>query len=300
MIGFESLKPEDKQTYESYFRHNPEKGCEYSFANIFMWGRQKVAFFPENIAYFSQFNRKSVYPFPVGSDLKPTLDAIIHDAVQRGIPCRLTGMTPEDCQLLEQLYPGRFRYHTDRDFFDYVYAVEDLAELKGRKYQRKRNHLNRFRQEHPDYTVEPIGADNLDEVRQLVSDWYEKRLAADPTADFHMEKAAIKKALEYGETIGMVGIAIRDSGKLLAMTMGNPLSADTFDVNFEKAIDEGAYPAINWEFARYIQTHYPQIRYLNREDDMGLEGLRKAKLSYCPHHMVEKSWACLLEDGYDY
>ena len=80
--------------------------------------------------------------------------------------------------------------------------------------------------------------------------------------------------------------------------MGSPISADTFDVHFEKAYGEiqGAYAMINREFARWVRDHYPDVRYLNREDDMGLEGLRKAKLSYQPHHFEEKYWACLMED----
>ena len=84
--------------------------------------------------------------------------------------------------------------------------------------------------------------------------------------------------------------------------MGSRLTQDTFDVQFEKAQAniQGAYPAINYEFARYIREKYPDIKYLDREEDMGLEGLRKAKQSYYPHHMIEKCWACLLEDGYDY
>ena len=84
--------------------------------------------------------------------------------------------------------------------------------------------------------------------------------------------------------------------------MGSQLNENTFDIHFEKALDgvEGAYAAINNGFARYLQEKHPHIAFLNREDDLGLEGLRKAKLSYCPHHMVEKSWAHLLEDGYDY
>ena len=89
---------------------------------------------------------------------------------------------------------------------------------------------------------------------------------------------------------------------MVAFTMGSFLCCDTMDVHFEKALSEaeGAYPVINFEFARYLRSKYPQLQYLNREDDMGLEGLRKAKLSYYPHHMVEKGWVCLLEDGYDY
>lgn len=300
MIDFEPIRLEQREEFERILWDGAERGCEHSFANLYIWGRQSAAVHQGNLVLFSQFNRKSVYPFPVGKDLKASIDAIIHDAAQRGIACRLTGMTHDECALLEQLYPGRFRYHFDRDFFDYVYAVEELAELKGRKYQRKRNHLNRFCQEHPDYTVEPITDENMPRVEALVAQWYENRLQQDPTADFHMEKAAIKKALQNRQALGMEGLLLMDGQQALAMTMGNFISPETFDVNFEKAIDPGAYPAINREFARYLHEKYPGLRWLNREDDMGLEGLRKAKLAYCPDHMIEKNWACLLEDGYDY
>lgn len=100
----------------------------------------------------------------------------------------------------------------------------------------------------------------------------------------------------------MEGLVLMDAGQMLAMTMGSPLSGSTFDVQFEKALEDadGAYPTINYEFARYLREKYPHLLWLNREDDLGIEGLRKAKLSYCPDHFIEKNWACLLEDGYDY
>ena len=95
------------------------------------------------------------------------------------------------------------------------------------------------------------------------------------------------------------GIALTEGDTILALTIGSPLSPDTFDVHFEKADEtvEGAYAAINQAFAQYLQDTHPELRYLNREDDMGLEGLRKAKLSYCPHHMEEKYWAYLRDEG---
>lgn len=300
MIDFQPLSLEQKPRFDQILKHAGQRGCEYSFANLYIWGRQKAAFLGDTLVFFSQFNRKSVYPFPIGNDIRSALDAIIQDAAKRGIPCRLTSLSQDDCAALERLYPGKFRYHFDRDFFDYVYAIEDLAELKGRKYQRKRNHLNRFIQDHPDYTVEPITDHNMDTVTSLVQAWYEKRQAEDPTSDTHMEQAAIKKAMKHRQALGMEGLLLKDGDTPLAMTMGNFLSDITFDVNFEKAIDPAAYPAINWEFARYLREKYPGLQYLDREDDMGLEGLRKAKMTYMPHHMIEKSWACLLEDGYDY
>ena len=99
----------------------------------------------------------------------------------------------------------------------------------------------------------------------------------------------------------MEGLILRYKGKIIAMTMGSALSEDTFDIHFEKAVEgyDGAYAAINREFARYLRDKYPNLQWLNREDDMGLEGLRKAKLSYCPEKLSEKWWACLKEEGYD-
>ena len=226
----------------------------------------------------------------------------MEDARKRGIPCRFTGLTQDDCALLERLYPGKFRYHFDRDNFDYIYAIDDLADLKGRKFQRKRNHLNRFRAANPDHTLEPITEENLPQVRDLVERWYTLRLEENPHGDYHMERAAIKKAMDHRQELGLEGLLLRVNGEPVAMTMGSRLSEDTVDVHFEKALDiaDGAYAAINNGFACYLREKYPQVRWLNREDDMGLEGLRKAKLSYNPDHMVEKSWAHLLEDGYDY
>lgn len=303
MIPFHSLDVQNKSAYDAYLMHCGARGCEYNFSNLYLWGRQRAAFYEDSLVFFSQFNRKSVYLFPLThGDLKPALEAIIHDARTRDIPCRLTGLMQADCEQLEQLFPGRFRFHVDRNGFDYVYAIGELAELKGRKFQRKRNHLNRFRQNYVGYTVEPITEENTAEVVQLLDRWYADRLLADPLADFIMEQKAIYKALCHREELGIEGIVLRYNGQLLAMTMGSPLSANTFDVQFEKALDfaDGAYPAINWEFARYLQAKYPHLQWLNREDDLGLEGLRKAKLAYCPDHMIEKWWACLLEDGCDY
>lgn len=303
MIDFKSLDPTKKADYDRYLQNNGERGCEYSFVNLYLWGRQNAAFLHDHLVFFSQFNRKSVYLFPVGSgDKKAVLDAIMLDARERGIPCRLTGLTHDDCALLEQLYPGKLRYHFDRDAFDYVYAIDDLADLKGRKFQRKRNHLNRFRDSRPNHRIEPITEENLSAVEQMVERWYQLRLQENPHADYHMERAALSKALRQRELLNMEGLVLTDGGEILAMTMGSRLNPNTFDIHFEKALDiaDGAYAAINNGFARYLRDKYPDVRFLNREDDLGLEGLRKAKLSYNPDHMVEKSWACLLEDGYDY
>jgi len=204
--------------------------------------------------------------------------------------------------MLEAIYPEMFIFHSDRDSFDYVYDINNLADLKGSKYHKKRNHYNRFRDTFPEYTIQPIREDNIPLIKEMVNQWYEKKLEDNPDADFTMEQIAIEKALKHFKELGMDGIILLNGETILAMTMGSHLSCDTVDVHFEKArVDaDGAYAAINCEFAKYLRDKYPELRYLNREDDMGLEGLRKAKERYYPHHMVEKSWAHLREDGYEY
>ena len=303
MIDFKPLDPAIKPEYDRLFRCAGERGCEYSFVNLYIWGRQKAAFLEDQLVFFSQFDRKSVYLFPVGcGDKKPALDAIIQDARERGIPCRFTGLTEMDKALLEHLYPGKFQFHFDRDSFDYVYDINKLADLGGKKLQKKRNHLNCFRDANPDHRLVPITEKDIPVVRELVSLWYDMRMQADPHGDFQMEKAAIKKALDHREVLGMEGLLLYVEDRPVAMTLGSRLNENTFDIHFEKALDiaDGAYAAINNGFARYLRETYPELKYLNREDDLGLEGLRKAKLSYNPDHMIEKSWAHLTEDGYDY
>ena len=303
MIDFQPLRLEQKSIFDNILCCAGERGCEYSFVNLYLWGRQKAALLDQQLVFFSQFNRKSVYLYPVGpGDKGAAVDAIIEDARQRGIPCRIVGLTHDDCAELERLYPGKLRYHFDRDSFDYVYDINDLADLKGKKFQKKRNHLNRFRDANPDFRLEPITGENVDDAWELVSRWYDLRQQENPHSDFHMERAALKKALEHAEALAMEGLLLYTDAGAVAMTMGSALNENTFDIHFEKALDiaDGAYAAINNGFARYLREKYPYMQFLNREDDMGIEGLRKAKLSYYPHHMVEKSWACILEDGYDY
>lgn len=301
MIPFKKLEPAQKPVYDEYLMNAGQRGCEYNFANLYLWGRQRAAILEDALVFFSQFNQRSVYLFPVcKGEVKPVIDAIIHDAKTRDIPCRLTSLRHEDCDLLEALYPGQFRIHHDRNSFDYLYNIEELATLKGKKFQKKRNHLNKFRQLHPNYRVEPICDANTPLVQALLERWYKGKLELDPSADFFMEQIAISKALRCREALQMEGLVLMDGDEILAMTMGSFLSSDTFDVHFEKAIEETAYVAMCSSFAAYLVGKYPQLRLLNREDDMGIEGLRKSKLAYNPVTLIEKHWACLKEDGCEY
>ncbi len=302
-IDFIPFDPKDKALYEHYLIAENGRGCEFSFANLYLWGQQQYAFLYDHIVLFSRFDRRVVYPYPLGTgDKKVVIDRIIGDAGIRKIPCVITGLNELAKQALDDLYPGRFRFYSDEGRFDYVYDIDDLADLAGKKYHGKRNHLNRFVEQFPHFSFEVLYEKNLSKAEAMADAWYEERLREDPSADYRMERAALKKAFKDYSEIGMEGLMLLNGEEVLAFTLASRLSEDTFDVHFEKALPSarGAYTAINQGFARYIRNKYPDIRYLDREEDMGLEGLRKAKRSYHPHHMITKYWACLLEDEYDH
>ncbi len=302
MIEFHRATVADKAQYNSHLYTTPERGCEYSFANKVLWGRQEIAFLQGCVAFFSHFYGKTVYSYPIGDgDKRSVLESIIADSRDRGIPCRITGMTETDRDELENSFPGQFHIRADRDSFDYVYAIDALADLKGKKLQKKRNHFNRFRTNHPDYRTEPLSCANIARVQHMVNDWYVSRRKSDPDGDYLLESLAMAKAFRHFDELDMEGLVLLDCDEVLAVTMGSRMSETTFDIHFEKAREDvdGAYPAINCEFARYLRLKYPEVKFLNREDDMGLEGLRKAKLSYYPDHMVEKYKALLAEDFYE-
>ena len=299
MIDFQKLDLHRKQDYDRFLQHCGSRGCEYSFANLYMWGRQEAAFLGDNLVIFSQFDRRSIYPFPViRGEIKPVLDALMENAHSRKIRFRITSMTQGECDILESLYPGKFRFYADRDSWDYVYSIDDLADLKGKKFQKKRNHMNKFQELHPNYRTEPLNRENIPVAMELIEKWNQSDPCADPGSEFYQECRALRRAFAHYEELELEGMLLLDGEEVLAVTIGSRLSEDTFDIHFEKALDrpDSAYPAINRDFARYLRDKYPELRWLNREDDLGLPGLRKAKLSYNPDHMVEKFWALYRED----
>ncbi len=299
-IDFKPISPEDKERYESYLFAGKTRGCEFSFANLCLWGEQNIAFLEDHAVLFSHFGKHTVYPYPLGAgDKKEVLGAILADARERGVRPVLSGILPEERESLEALYPDAFTYTAHEGSFDYVYRIDDLAELTGKKYHAKRNHLNRFWEAYPSYRAEPLGEAHFSLVRRMVEKWYLERAERDPEGDYEMERVALDRALRDYNALGLDGLVLLDGDDLLAVTMGSRLSHDTFDVHFEKACVGTAYTAINYEFSRYIREKYPEVRFLDREEDMGIEGLRRAKRSYHPHHTVTKYRAFWKEGAHE-
>jgi hypothetical protein len=197
---------------------------------------------------------------------------------------------------LDTLYPDLFSYEAGRDAFDYVYSIDKLASLSGKKLHAKRNHINVFKKNHQ-WSFELITKENLGECYAMNEQWC-KEMECSEEIGLKQENCATRRFFRYYNELGLDGGLIRAEGKVIAFTMGEVLNSDTYDIHIEKALRDiqGGYPMINREFAAYIKDKYPHIIWINREEDMGYEGLRKAKESYFPDKMEEKYLAVLKGD----
>ena len=156
MINFRDIKLTDKSLYDYYKKRSSERGCEMSFGNLFLWGRQRIFELNAHLVFLATFS-KSFYPYPLGDgDKKAVIDALRLDARERGIGLVLTSLAKSDKEELERLYPNCFEFSTDIGSYDYVYDIDDLSTLAGKKYHKKRNHLNNFIKACPNAVVQKI------------------------------------------------------------------------------------------------------------------------------------------------
>lgn len=282
MLPFKKPTIEDRPWIQEIYECSGYRGAEYTFANLYLW-----SYFYGEVCEYKGFlcqrlNFKGIhqYIYPAGcGNPKEVLDLLWEDSHAKGCPFVVRSLTKETMFALETLYPGKFTYEENRNAFDYLYHIDTLADLAGKKYQAKRNHINRFVENFPNWYTEVITAENRHVCRELADQWYASH--ADSAAD----SRALDKAFAHFDELCFEGIILyAEPGRPVGFSMGNRISRDTFDVNFEKSFADiqGAYALVNREFARYIRAQHPEIVYLNREDDMGLEGLRKAKESYHP------------------
>ena len=300
MIDFHPPRLEEKPWVDELLRRADYRGCDYNFTNLFVWSRayhQEIARVDDFLVTHVCGRMGCSFMFPAGGgDLASVIRKLEEEAAGRGEPLRLVCLTPRQMAELEEFFPGQFTFTADRDGYDYLYEIDRLADLGGKRLHAKRNHINRFMENNPSWTYEEITPESLGECLAMDKEWYRRSLAREGEAeerDLGDEGVALRQAMEHYQALGLEGGLIRVHGEVVAFTMGDLLNSDTYDVHFEKAYGElqGAYAMINREFARWVRGRHPNVRYLNREDDMGVEGLRKAKESYYPDQMVEKHTA---------
>ena len=169
--------------------------------------------------------------------------------------------------------------------WDYVYKREKLAELKGKKLHGKRNHINKFIEEHPDFVYKKLDSSMYGECIAVYDEWKEEKGLSEK--EFANERRSVVLALENMDKLNLTGGAILLDGKIKAFTIGERLTENMQLIHIEKADAEinGLFPMIN---KMYVLNECKDVEYINREEDMGIEGMRKAKRSYFPDYMVKK------------
>ena len=304
MEAFKRPELSDRPWVEALLAEEGSRACEHNFASICLWGNsypQTIARAGDRLVVQMFGGRGLSYLFPMGKGpLAPALELAEEGARAGRAPITFICLTAEQRDALEEACPGRFVFEEDRDGWDYLYRVDKLAELTGKKLHSKRNHIHRFCERYPDWMFEPITGQNVAECMAMEEEWFraqEEEGRVDCT--LRREREAVHMALENMEALGMTGGLIRAEGKVLAFALGSLTTPDCYNVHFEKAFGEiqGAYTVINRETARWVRRSFPEVEYINREDDLGLEGLRRAKLSYYPDLLLEKYVAREINQG---
>lgn len=297
-IPFKKPELEDRETILRHLKAGSYKGCERTFANIYLWARfYDLVWAPVEgtVVFRSKFGGQYSYTYPAGSgDHRAAIEGILKECEEKGHPFALHGVSQKEYDELEQYFPGRFKVEWPRDVEDYVYETEKLIHLSGKKYHGKKNHINQFKAACPDWSYEPITDENVEECFQMALRWRELNgCEGDP--EKNKEMCVALNSLRLFKELELKGGLLRAGGEVVAFTLGEPVSEDTFVVHIEKAYADvrGAYPLINQQFLEHEAADYT---YVNREDDTGDEGLRKAKLSYHPVFMVEKGIVTLKGD----
>ena len=291
MIEFKPVRLEDRAVIERYTMQSGICNCDLAFANMYCWQQVYHSAWAEIdgflvIRFQIDGGEKIGYMQPVGEgDFAPIIPTLRADAHAHGQRLRIIGLTDEGREMIRRMHIGLFAFESDRALEDYVYNADDLRNLPGRRYQPKRNHINRFLVEYPDYRYEELTHDRFDECMALEREW--RRAHEGHTSELCAEQRAMQRGFEHFGELGMQGGCIYVGDRLVAFTYGSAVNDHTFDTHVEKADTEydGAFTIINKLFAQHLD---PRFTLINREEDLGIEGLRQAKLSYHPAFLQHK------------
>lgn len=289
MLEFKNISISDRDRINKALRKSDFMGCEYSFANNLAWCRladSRICFYKDFyiICAFGNSDGVPVFTFPSGNgDYTELFGELKKFSEEMNCPLKINSVTGKALEMLENLFPDSFTAEYDRDSSDYIYRRTDLAELSGRKYHQKRNHLAKFNTLDYDFSI--IDEKDFDECIYFLTGNYNDK--ADTEFSAVAEQYAINTYFSNFRELELVGGIIRIDGRICAVTIGEPINSDTFCVHIEKAdrFYDGIYTGINNCFVRACMSGFD---YVNREEDLGIEGLRKAKLSYHPDFLLNK------------
>lgn len=289
MLNDSDFKPvslEDKAFFLEHYKNFPQVHSDNTFTNMVCWNHYahyRYAFKEDSIILSSTIAGLTRYRPPIGPRSLDLLKDVMSLAEKSNDEFPLVILDADSKEWISGLYP-ELNLYAERKYFDYVYRTSDLAMLPGKRYSTIRHQLNQF-QKNCEHTVEHITKDNISEVRSFLEEWCIWR-DCDSEPVLANEKDALFFAISHLPELPLSGLIIRVKGSIMAMALFEGMNKDTALVHFEKALLDckGIYRAINEETAKFLIKDYV---YINRESDMGIEGLREAKMRYHPDHMVE-------------
>ncbi len=292
MLTFKAVELADRPIIEAFILPRGLMNCDLSFANMYCWRNTYHSHWAVVESFlvirFSIDGGEQIgYMRPIGEgDFTPILPLLGDDAHRQGQPLRIVGLTAEEWHTLSERCPGQFAATYERATSDYIYRRNELQELVGKHYQPKRNHCNRFRALYPAVHFEGLGNRHAAACMELEREWCRQREGCKDAA-LRSEREALECALTHFDELGLQGGCLMDGDRMVAFTYGSAVSEECFVVHAEKADTryEGAFATINRAFAGHLPDHF---QWINREEDLGIEGLRKAKLSYCPAMLLDK------------
>lgn len=273
-----------------YYQSFEVKASDINLTNLFIW-RHEYHFHYEVFNGFLWIvnvknDQKLYFSQPIGDYIseKPLIKSIGEVKEKYGDVM----IKKCDSRLIEILQRNDvdFEKIVDKNSFDYLYDMSKLMELKGKKYHKKKNHINQFMKKFPDWEFEFINDDNIEAVMKMNERWFQER-EVDNSTDYQAERVAIREALNHREFLDFRGGVLKANGRVVAFTLGEELNKDTLVIHIEKADINfsGSYAMINQQYLIHQNSRYTKV---NREQDLGIEGLRRAKLSYHPIGYVEK------------
>ena len=263
--------------------------CEITPMTLLIWKNyyhQKIAFC-DDMLFVSLGKNSEIFLLPFAKDMKKAVNILKELTKSQNRPLVFLGAEGVRLDTFNSIFSEEFSQNESREDFEYLYLTEKLKNLSGKKFHSKRNHISAFSKSY-NWSYESMTTDILPEVFEMADKWTEEmKEITDDTKSIEVENKALKEYLPFMKELNLRGGCIRVDGKIIAFTFGSPINNKVFDIHVEKALPEfrTAYTLINREF---ILNELSDFEYVNREDDMGLEGLRKAKLSYHPDILLKK------------
>lgn len=290
-LRFSKPRLSDFSTLKEYLKPfvSGSMSCEATPITLLMWKNlyhQQIAFL-DDMLFISLGENQDIFLLPFAKDMEKAVNILKEHVKDLNKPLIFLAADGERFDMFKDIFGAEFIYEDSRDDYEYLYLTENLKSLSGKKFHSKRNHISAFSREH-EWQYEKMTKENIVEFFDMADKW--RQSISEKGEDMNsveVENAAMKELLPYMDKLGLRGGCIRVNGKIVAFTFGSPINDKVFDIHVEKALPEyrTAYSLINREF---ISNELSDFEYVNREDDLGLEGLRRAKLSYHPDILLKK------------